>query len=71
MGCFKLHIDTEPTLRLAYRKKGQKLLKISLSYYPYGMVQKGYNDAVSGNVNHTADKFSYNGIEQEEALGPR
>jgi len=49
LGCLKLHIDNEPTLRLAYSKKVQKPLKITLSYYPFGLLQKGYNNTVSAN----------------------
>ncbi len=33
------------------------------------MQHKGYNYDISGNVNSTADKFKFNGIEKEEALG--
>ncbi|MFC4634635.1 DUF6443 domain-containing protein [Dokdonia ponticola] len=38
-------------------------------YYPFGLKQKGYNDVVSGNVNHTADRFSFQGQELQEDLG--
>lgn len=68
MGCFKLHIDTEPTIRLAYSKKVQKPLKISLSYYPYDLKHPGYNDAVSSNVNSVGNKFQYNGKEIQVQL---
>ncbi|QMU66678.1 MAG: hypothetical protein GKR88_08690 [Flavobacteriaceae bacterium] len=33
------------------------------------MLQKGYNTTVSANGNHVAQKFKYNGIEYEQALG--
>ncbi len=39
------------------------------AYYPFGMLQKGYNTTVSANGNHVAQKFKYNGIEYEQALG--
>jgi len=49
MGCLKLHIDTtEPTLNVAYRKKGQKASKNRGSYYPFGLEHKGYNNVVNG-----------------------
>jgi len=69
MGCLQLHIGNEPILRLAYSKKVQKPIKNRGSYYPFGLQQKGYNYNVSGNQNSTAEKFKYNGIEQEQALG--
>jgi len=40
-----------------------------ISEKQFGLQQKGYNDQVSGNVNSTANKFKYNGTEQEQALG--
>lgn len=69
MGCLKLHIDQEPRLTVAYSKKAQKPLKNTLSYYPFGLQHKGYNDAVSGNVNHIANRFSFGGKEYGEELG--
>ena len=70
MGCLKLHINpTEPTLSVAYRKKGQKPLKIRGSYYPFGLKHKGYNDNVSAFNNGVASRWKYNGKELEEELG--
>ncbi len=69
MGCLKLHIDQEPTLSLAYRKKAQKLLKNTLSYYPFGLQQKGYNNFVTGNKNSIAERFMFGGKEYGEELG--
>ena len=43
MECIKLHINTEPTLSVAYRKKVQKVPKIRGSYYPFGLQHEGYN----------------------------
>ena len=60
MGCSKLHIENEPTLILVYSKKVQKLLKISLSYYPFGLQQQEPNDTVTSNANSTAKKLKYN-----------
>jgi len=39
------------------------------NYYPFGLIQKGYNNVVSSNSNSTAEKFKYNGKELEEDLG--
>ncbi|QMU66573.1 MAG: hypothetical protein GKR88_21280 [Flavobacteriaceae bacterium] len=39
------------------------------AYYPFGLKVRGVNDTVSANGNHVAQKFKYNGIEYEEALG--
>ncbi|WP_075343641.1 DUF6443 domain-containing protein [Tenacibaculum agarivorans] len=39
------------------------------NYYPFGLKQKGYNNNISSLGNSTAQKFGYNGIELEEALG--
>jgi len=69
MGCLQLHIGNEPILRLAYSKKVQKPIKNRGSYYPFGLQQKGYNDALSGNVNHTANRFGYGGKENNPELG--
>jgi len=69
LGCLQLHIDQEPTLRVAYSKKGQKLLKNTLSYYPFGLQQKGYNNTVSANANSMAERFAYNGKENNPELG--
>ncbi|WP_299676373.1 RHS repeat-associated core domain-containing protein [uncultured Dokdonia sp.] len=54
---------------MAYSKKGQKLLKISLSYYPFGLQQQGYNDVVTSNSNSVANRFSFGGKEFGEELG--
>ena len=43
MECIKLHIDTEPTLSVAYQKKGQKVSKIRGSYYPFSLQHTNYN----------------------------
>ncbi|MEM9077267.1 MAG: RHS repeat-associated core domain-containing protein, partial [Bacteroidota bacterium] len=39
------------------------------NYYPFGLKHKGYNTAVSPLGNSVANKWKYNGIELEEALG--
>ncbi|MEW7289013.1 DUF6443 domain-containing protein [Aquimarina sp. 2304DJ70-9] len=39
------------------------------NYYPFGLKQKGYNEIISPHTNGTAQKFKFNGIEHEEALG--
>ncbi|QMU63849.1 MAG: hypothetical protein GKR88_05790 [Flavobacteriaceae bacterium] len=39
------------------------------NYYPFGMLQRGYNSTINPNGNHIANKFKYNGIELEESLG--
>ncbi len=69
MGCLKLHIDQEPRLIVAYSKKGQKLLKNTLSYYPFGIVQKGYNNTITSNANSMAERFAFGGKELGEELG--
>jgi len=47
----------------------KSLQKTPLVTILFRLQQKGYNNGISANVNSTANKFSYNGIEQEEALG--
>ena len=37
-------------------------------YYPFGLQQKGYNDEVSGNVNHTSERWNFQGQEIQEDL---
>jgi len=39
------------------------------NYYPFGLLQKGYNNTVSANVNSVADNFQYNGKENNDELG--
>ncbi|WP_142785723.1 DUF6443 domain-containing protein [Changchengzhania lutea] len=39
------------------------------NYYPFGLKHKGYNSIVSANTNDVANKFKFNGKEQEKALG--
>ncbi|MFY0602957.1 MAG: hypothetical protein JXQ93_03340 [Flavobacteriaceae bacterium] len=39
------------------------------NYYPFGLKHKGYNNVVSSNGNSVAQKFKYNGMELENALG--
>ena len=39
------------------------------NYYPFGLLQKGYNNVVSSNANSTAEKFKFNGKELEDELG--
>ena len=66
MGCLKLHIEEEPTLRLAYSKKEVKPLKKVGRFYPFGLKIKGVNNVVVG----TQNNYKYNGKElQTEALG--
>lgn len=65
MGCLKLHIETEPILSVAYRKKGQKVLKKRGSYYPFGLQHKGYNNVVNG----TEHPYKFNGKEHNQELG--
>ena len=43
--------------------------KKGISYYPFGLQQKGYNNVVSANSNSTAERFTYNAKEFEESLG--
>ncbi len=69
MGCLKLHIEKESSLRVTYSKKGQKLSKNTGSYYPFGLQQKGYNNVVTGNKNSIAERFAYSGKELGEELG--
>ncbi len=39
------------------------------NYYPFGLQHKGYNDDYSSSGNSIANKFGYNSVELEEALG--
>jgi RHS repeat-associated protein len=39
------------------------------NYYPFGMLQKGYNNFVSSNGNSTAQKYGFNGKELQDELG--
>ncbi len=58
MGCLKLHIETEPILRLAYSKKEQKSSKKMGSYYPFGLKHKGYNNVITST--NPAQNYKYN-----------
>lgn len=51
------------------REKRATAEKKRVNYYPFGLKHKGYNDNISSLGNHTAQKFKYNGVEYEEALG--
>ena len=39
------------------------------NYYPFGMLQKGYNNVITTNANSIAEKFQYTGKELQEELG--
>lgn len=39
------------------------------NYYPFGLLQKGYNSIVSANANSSAEKFMFGGKEYQEELG--
>ncbi len=39
------------------------------NYYPFGLQQKGYNNAISSNSNSVANNFGYNGKENNPELG--
>ncbi len=67
MGCPKLHIETAPTLSLACSKKGQKPLKKTGSYYPFGLKQKGYNNVIQGG-NDLAQQWKFGGKEFNQEL---
>lgn len=69
MGCLKLHIESEPILRLAYSKKEQKPSKKVGWYYPFGLKHKGYNNVVSSNGNSVAQRFGFTGKEHQDELG--
>lgn len=66
MGCLKLHIAEEPTLRLAYSKKEIKPSKKVGRFYPFGMKIEGINNVINGVENNYQ---TYNGKELEESLG--
>jgi len=68
VGCLKLHIESEPILRLAYSKKGQKPLKKVGWFYPFGGKHLGYNNIVSANGNSVAQRFGFGGKELSEEL---
>lgn len=38
-------------------------------YYPFGLKMKGFNTTITANGNNVAQRFKYNGVEFEEALG--
>ncbi len=38
-------------------------------YYPFGLQQQGYNDVVTSNSNSMAERFTYNGKENNPELG--
>ncbi len=38
-------------------------------YYPFGLTQKGYNDVITSNANSIAERFAYNGKENNQELG--
>ncbi|MGB5982090.1 MAG: RHS repeat-associated core domain-containing protein, partial [Nonlabens sp.] len=39
------------------------------NYYPFGLQMKGFNNVVSGNANSVAERFAYNGKENNPELG--
>jgi RHS repeat-associated protein len=39
------------------------------NYYPFGLKQKGYNNTVSSNGNSVAQKYGFNGKEEQNELG--
>ncbi|CAM1344204.1 conserved hypothetical protein [Tenacibaculum amylolyticum] len=69
------HKDHLDNVRLSYtdtNKDGivtQSEIIQEKHYYPFGMIQKGYNNNVSSNGNSLAQNFSYNGKELNEELG--
>jgi RHS repeat-associated protein len=58
-------------VRLSYTKDvvGQIQVVEEDNYYAFGMKHKGYNNVVTSDGNAVAQKYKYNGIEFEEALG--
>ncbi len=38
-------------------------------YYPFGLQQKGYNNTITANANSMAERFAYNGKENNPELG--
>ncbi len=38
-------------------------------YYPFGLLQKGYNNTITSNANSMAERFAYNGKENNPELG--
>ncbi len=66
MGCFRLHIESESNLRVAYSKKMEKPLKKTVHYYPFGLQHKGYNNIVNGVENNFK---TFQGKEEEKELG--
>lgn len=69
MGCLKLHIESEPRLKLIHSKKVQKPSKKTSNYYPFGLKQKGYNNTISSNGNDLAQAYKFAGKEYNEELG--
>ncbi|WP_339610485.1 DUF6443 domain-containing protein, partial [uncultured Planktosalinus sp.] len=39
------------------------------NYYPFGLLQKGYNNVVSSNANSTAEKYKFGGKELQSEFG--
>jgi RHS repeat-associated protein len=69
MGCLKLNTDFFNFLEIIHSKKSASEEKKCINYYPFGLKHKGYNNVVSSNGNSTAQKFKFEGVELEEALG--
>lgn len=69
MRCQKLDTDFCNFLEIVYSEKRGYGRKKCVSYYPFGLEHKGYNNVTSGNVNSIASKFKYNRKELEESLG--
>ena len=67
MGCKRLDTDFFNFLEVVTSEKSDRGEKKRVNYYPFGLQHKGYNNTIQ-NENSTAHKFSYNDIENEEAL---
>ena len=69
MGCKRLNTDFFTFLEVVHSEKSAPEEKKRINYYPFGLKHKGYNNVVSSNGNSTAQKFKYNGKEEQDELG--
>lgn len=77
-GTYKYHYqykDHLGNIRLSYFNNGSAsspslVISQENNYYPFGLSQKGYNDAPNGNGNSAAKMFKFGGKEyQDETIG--
>jgi RHS repeat-associated protein len=69
VGCKRLDTDFFNFLEVVSSEKSACAEKKRINYYPFGLLQKGYNNIISGNSNAAAEKFGFGGKELQDKLG--